>query len=204
MHRPLALLCLASLAALPSCAPPKGQNTGRIEVSDTTRAEARSPGVMPVALIEFSDQVAQELAADLTALPEFNTGSRVTLVFGDIANKTGIVSTTDFEAFRTRVRSKLMTSQTVRDKVRFVENRARVDDLRRREQGSSQDLLQEDGRSGRARLNERYTYFLDGDMYRVARGGDTVNMYLLNFNLTNMADGEIVWSNSPYEIKQER
>lgn len=191
-------------AGLAACSPPKGEQTRRVEITDTTKAERRSAQVQPAALVEFSDQVAQQLTEDLIALPEFNGGTRVNIVFGDIVNKTGIVPTSDFEAFRNRVRQKLLQSGVSRNRIRWIESRQKVEDLRRKELGGGGgDVLQEGGGGGGTTpLAADYTYFLDGEMYRVARGGDAVNLYLMSFNLSNAQSREIVWTNSPYEVKQ--
>jgi hypothetical protein len=203
--RALVLTLAAPILALMSaCQPPVGDTGGRVDVTRTTPAERRDARVNTASLFEFSDQVSQQLAADLAVVPELNGEYRSTVVFGDIVNKTGIVPTSDFEAFRTRIRGQLMQSGHVLKNVRFVENKARVDDLIRRETSSSQDLLQEGQRRERKDLNAPYTYFLNGDMYRVERGGSSVNTYLMNFNLTNMDDGAIIWTNTPYEVKQVR
>ncbi len=198
------------LAALPlvvgACSPPKGEGTGRVPPTDTTPAERNSPQISLTGLTEQSDLTAEQLAADLNSLPALNTGFRSTVVFGDIVNKTQIVPTSDFEAFRTKIRARLMQSQMLREKVRWVENRSRVEQLRAREGASSgQDLLQDgSGARGVQPLNDQYTYFLNGEMYRVDRGNSTINLYSMTYNLTSMSTGEIVWSSSPYEIKQIR
>jgi hypothetical protein len=191
-------------AGLVACAPPTGSTSGRVDPARTTPAEANDPRVQPTALFEFSDQVSQQLAADLKDVPELNGEYRATVVFGDHVNKTGIVSTSDFEAFRTRIRQSLMQSRNVLRNVRFVESKARVDELIRRESSSNRDLLQEGARGERAPLTPDHTYFLNGEMYRVERGGSVVNTYLMSYNLTRMSDGEIIWTNAPYEIKQAR
>jgi hypothetical protein len=190
---------IAVAGVLGGCAhPPRGENPGRVEVTDTTPAERASPQVQLTAQHEFSDRVAQQLAADLASIPSFQEGYRVTVVFGDIVNKTGIVPTSDFEAFRTRIRQKLMQSQMVLKNIRFVENRARLDSLRRMEEG--------EGVGGRTPLQLKYTYFLNGEMYRSNRqgAGMDVNEYLMSYNLVNADSGEIVWTNAPYEVKQVR
>lgn len=203
---------LASAFTLTGCntVPPAGSRGGRVEVTDTTAAEANSRQVLPTALIEHSDLVTQQLVADMKQIPELNGSYRATVVFGDINNQTGVVPTSDFEAFRNRIRSKLMQSRTVLTNIRFVENRARMDALRAREGGGGrgQDLLQQGttyGTAGGDPLNPQYTFFLNGDMSRITRGSqEQVNMYLLSFNLTNMQSGEVIWTNAPYEIKQVR
>jgi PBP1b-binding outer membrane lipoprotein LpoB len=175
--------------------PPKGEQTRRVETSDTTKAERRSPQVQPAALSEFADGASQQLVADITALPEFNTGKRVNVVFGDIVNKTVIVSTADFEAFRSKIRAKLLSSNVARSKVRWFENRARMDELRAREQPVG-------GASPSQDLEWSHTYFLNGEMYRVVRGDNNdVNLYMLNWQLTNADTRELIWQHE-YEVKQ--
>lgn len=182
---------------LVACSPPKGEQTRRVETTDTTRAERQSPLVQPAALVEFSDQVAQQLVEDFIALPEFNSSQRVNVVFGDIVNKTQIVPTSDFEAFRTRVRQKLINSNVARARIRWIESRAKMEELRQIELGG------EEGRSGQTTaLNPGMTYFLNGEMYRVARGGTDVNLYMMSFNLSNAQTREMIWTNIPYEVKQ--
>lgn len=188
------------LLTLTACnAPPKGEQTRRVETTDTTKAERRSPLVQPAALVEFSDQAAQQLVEDLVDLPEFNTGQRVNVVFGDIVNKTGIVPTADFEAFRSRVRAKLLSSSVARSRVRWIESRARMDELRRREAGGNPGQSQE--------LNWGVTYFLNGEMYNVSRieGQEAhlymLNWYMLNWTISNADSRELIWQNT-YEVKQ--
>ena len=203
MHRGVAAMAtVAAVAVLSACSPPKGEQTRRVEITDTTKAERRSPQVQPAALVEFSDQVSQQLVEDLVALPEFNSGTKVNVVFGDIVNKTGIVPTSDFEAFRSRVRQKLLQSSVARNRIRWIESRAKVEELRRQELGGAGSDVNQAGPNGPTPLAADFTYFLDGEMYRVVRGDDKVNLYMMSFNLSNAQTRELVWSNSPYEIKQ--
>ncbi len=190
---------LAICTALAACSsPPRGKPAGRAEdPTTTTRSERGSAQISIQALTEASDQVAQQLSADLNVIPELNQGYRTTVVFGDINNKTGIVPTTDFEAFRANTRAKLMQSRSLLVKVRWVESRARVEQIAAREQSPGAD-------NSLPPLNPAYTFFLNGDMYRVDRNDGRANYYTMTYNLTNMASGEIVWNSSPYEIKQVR
>lgn len=195
-------LSLGSLTAallLSGCVPPpKGEGTGRVEVTDTTPAERNSREVLPTALQEQADQVATQLAADLSRVPELNEQVRSTIVFGDIVNKTGIVPTTDFEAFRAQVRQNLMQSRVVMNQIRWVEDRSRWEQLRRREGAQG---------PGSRDLNEDHTFFLNGEMYRVNRGnggpGD-INLYSMGYNLMRLSDGTIIWSSPKYQVKQIR
>src|SRR5262249_50924066 len=176
--------------------PPQGKNPGRVEVTNTTPADRADPQVQLTAQHEFSDKVAQQLVSDLQQVPQLNGQYRATVVFGNIVNKTTIVPTSDFEAFRTRIRAKLMQSQYVLKNVRFVENKARVDDL----------IKREGGEGGRAALNSQYTFPPNGEMSRAERNEyrQQVNEYLMTYNLTSMDTGEIIWSSQPYEVKQVR
>ncbi len=195
---------LISLVTLTGCQPPRGDGGGRADPSGTTRAERFDARVTPASMFEHSDAVAQQLADDLKNVPALNSDYRATIVFGDIKNNTGIVSTTDFEAFRTRIRQRLMQSQNVLRNVRFVEMKQRIDPLIQRETSKNSDLLQEGNRPERKDLNPAYTYFLNGEMYRVERGGGSTNLYMMGYNLVSMETGEIVWENTPYEVKQVR
>jgi hypothetical protein len=197
MRTLLALSLAAAVLGLSACQPPpKGKDPGRVEATNTTPADRADPQVQLNAQHEFSDRVAQQLAADLVQVPALNGPYRSTVVFGDIVNKTTIVPTSDFEAFRTRIRANLMQSQTFLNKVRFVESKARVDDLIHREGGGG----------ARAALNPQYTFFLNGEMYRAERNEyrQQINEYLMTYNLVNMDSGEIIWSSAPYEVKQVR
>jgi hypothetical protein len=195
-----AFLPLCAVALLSACqsSPPRGEPAGRAEdPTTTTRSEKGSSLISIQALSEASDQIAQQLATDLNIVPELNQGYRSTIVFGDINNKTGIVPTTDFEAFRANTRAKLMQSRSLLAKIRWIESRARVEQIAAREQVPGAD-------NTLPPLNPQYTYFLNGDMYRVDRNDSRTNYYTLTYNLTNMASGEIIWISSPYEIKQVR
>lgn len=173
--------------------PRQGDSSGRVSPTTTTPAEARSQQVLPASLLEFADQAARDLARDLADERIYGISDNdvlVTVVFGDIVNKTQIVSTADFEMARAQIRTKLMQSDLVRKKVRFVENRQRMEELRAREWGSAEGVTVK-------RFNPAYTYFLNGTMYRVARDGS--NLYSMNFELTSFETGELVFVNNYLE-----
>jgi hypothetical protein len=181
--------------------PPRGESGGRIGTTTTTFAESASQQVLPVGLMEFADDVTQQLMADLNQVPELNSGVRVTVVFGDIQNKTGIVPTSDFEMVRNRIRSNLMQSQSVLRNIKFVEKRRRIEGIREEEQGGQSDLLQEGAsRTQIAERNPEYTFALNGDMFRVNRGN--TNLYTMEFNVMRFVDGALVWNSKQYDIKQ--
>lgn len=190
------LLAAWPLSGCASPRPPQGDTGGRVSPTTTTDAEARSDQVLPGSLLEFSDQVARELAGDLAEQRVYGISDSeflATVVFGDIVNKTQIVPTSDFEAARSIIRTRLMRSDVTREKIRFVENRRRLEELRSREWGDAEGLTVR-------RYNPEYTYFLNGTMYRVARGG--TNLYSMDFELTHMTSGEIVFASNYLEKRR--
>jgi PBP1b-binding outer membrane lipoprotein LpoB len=207
--RPLAVGLFAGLAAslfLAACSsPPQGYRSGRIPVEDSTEAETNDRAVQPSDLASSSDVVAQSLAADIDRLVDQDFGGyRISLKFGDIENKTRHVATTDFEYVRDRIRSKLMSSRVIRDNVKFLEGRQRVEDLNARENGGGGDILNEGSGSGNApaATNPQYTFYLNGNMYEVSRGSgqSATDLYYMKYQLTRASDGEIVFEKD-YEVK---
>jgi hypothetical protein len=197
-------LLLAPLLALAACQQaPKGDDGGRVPVGSTTSGEA-STGLMRTSdLVAASDEVALALAQDVDQMVTQDfSGQRVTVVFGDLMNKTSKMSTTDFEFVRDRVKSKLMDSRIVRDNARFVENRSRRESLRQRELGQTSD--QKIGHTSdlsQPAVNEEYFLFLNGNMYSVDRP-DT-RLYYMKFELMRSSTGETVFSKD-YEVKYGR
>lgn len=195
---------LAAAAGLTACSPPQGSSGARIPVSETTPAERRDRAVQPSDLASSSDVVAQALAADIQRLADEDFGGyRVAVKFGDIENKTTLVPTTDFEYVRDRIRSKLMTSRTIRENVKFLEGRQRVERINQREMGDSGDLLNEGRNTARPTLpNPEYTFYLNGNMYQVTRGSgqSATDLYYMKYQLTRASDGEIVFEQD-YEVK---
>ncbi|MCE9591116.1 MAG: penicillin-binding protein activator LpoB [Planctomycetes bacterium] len=170
-------------------------SNGREEVTRETEAEVNSRRVRPAALIEFSDQAAQRVAQEISEIPEIrNVPGRVTILVGDINNKTGIVSSDDFELMRSRLRNNLLQSKYVKDKLKFVERRARMSAIRERE------LVGPDQGNGEpANYDAQTTFALNGDFYRLARNG--TDLYYMEFQLVHFGSNEIVFSDR-YEMKQ--
>ena len=188
----------AAILSLGACAapPPPGDSGGRVGTASTTPAEARDDGVLPASLVVFGEQVARELALDLAEGRVYGVGDSdtlVTVVFGDIVNETRIVGTGEFEMVRQLIRNDLMESDVVRERVRFVESRARMEQLRSREWGEEEGLTVR-------RPDPETTYFLNGSMYRVARGG--TNLYSMTFELTHLTTGEVVFADDYTEKRR--
>lgn len=200
---------VAALAAGAGCqGPPQGEPWGRYSSTTTTPAEASSEKILPASLIEASDTVTQALIADVQRVSdEVGAGKRVTVVFGNIVNKTqGAVATQEFELVRDRIKTRLVQSRLFRDNVRFVASRAAIEELNRRELGGgSGDLLQErgggaGGASGATEaLAGEYTLYLNGTMYAIFRG--STNFYYLKFELDRASTRETVFAQD-YEVKR--
>lgn len=185
-----ALLVLAALgiAGAAGCQSYQGKQTGRVPPGETTEAEMKSGKMYIADLQDASSQVAEALMKDLEALSQTELRPEgqaflCTLVYGDIANKTTTMPTTDFEVVRERCRDMLLNSAEFRKYFRVVENRGRFDDLRARELGAP---------PGDRKINENYTYFLNGNAFSPDRP-DTHGFYL-NFQLMRANDGQIIFS----------
>jgi hypothetical protein len=167
---------------------------GRLEVSQTTEAEMDSEKVLPVTLVEFSEQASHRIVEDLVELPRIrDDAGRVTVILGDINNKTGIVSSSEFEVVTARLRNNLINSDHARGTLRFVERRGRMQDLAAREGVASEQILADP-----PDYNPATTYALNGDFYRIGRGG--TNQYYMEVQLVHFATNEIVFSDR-YDAK---
>lgn len=181
-----------TLAALAACAsPPTGSGSGRVEGGWSTPAEAGDIRVLPDDLVTFSSFWAQQLIQDLPDIPQLTDGpDRATIIYGDIRNRTDVMSTSEFEVVRERIKDELLASRTFTQNFRFLISRDQLEQLRAREVS--------DPRVGQ-RFEEANTYLLNGTMGRIGRG-DTA-YYYFNFNLVNFLSGEQVWSER-YEGKR--
>ncbi len=183
----VALLGIAVMAAS-GCISDRGNRGGRLDVTETTEAEWDSAKVLPVSLVEFSDQAAQRVVEDLVNLPRIRDNEgRVTVILGDINNKTGIVSSTEFEVVTARLRNNLINSDIARGTLRFVERRARMLDLAEREAVASDQVLADP-----PNYDPQTTYTLNGDFYRIGRG--ETNQYYMEVQLVHFGTNEIVFS----------
>ena len=190
----LALLALALF--VPACAKtPQGSRGGRIDPYRSTAADEDSRKASMPDLYQFCDETAQRLAHDISDIPEIDKApQKVVLELGDILNQTR-TPTGDFELIQNRLRSQLRSSRLLRDRVMFVESRARMNrELRRIDGGDGQDLLQEGVATpggGTARYAPANTYVLQGDFQEATRS--STRRYLFLFRLVNLVTREIIW-----------
>lgn len=192
LARPLVYLSLACLTAtLTGCATRQPEvHRGRVDPRTTTRAEMNSPKIQPKALLEFADQMPQVLAQRLMTAPKIrDTPGQVTVVMGDIANNTHIVSSLDFEMMVQRMRSNLLASQHMRDRIQFVEDPERLRAIAAR-QGVEVNIPQRPAET---------TYALTADTFRVGRGN--TSLYYMQVQVSHFGSGAIVF-NDRFELKQ--
>ncbi len=190
-----AVLTAAAPLVLMGC---RSEPGGRIDLSRTTYAERKSGLILPETLIEFSDQVAQRVVADLRNIPEVrDVDGPVTILVGDINNRTDAVSSSEFEMVASRLRSRLINSDVARGKLRFVERRARMNRIADREAVGTVEAP-----SGPENYNPNATFALNGDFYRIGRSGENdMNQYYMEFQLVSFATNNIVFSDT-YDVKQ--
>jgi len=177
-----------------------GRRGGRLDPYQTGAADRQSSKASIPAMLEFSDQVAEELAVQLADIPEITEAThRQILELGSIDNKTR-TPTTDFMQIQRRLRSKLLKSRLIRNNFKIVESRRRMDREFSRIRGQEEDLLQE-GTSprGSAKYDAGLTYVLQGDFYESNRGNK--RLYYFNFKLTNLRTREIVFD-SDFDLGQ--
>jgi len=182
---------LAAALALGGCENPDG----RIDPARTTKSERADDRILPVALLEFSDAAAMKLVQELQYVPEVrDIDGPVTIILGDIENKTLYVSTTDFEFMVDRLRNNLLNS-AAHGKLQFVENRARMERLVARERVGTpgEDPAQP------ANYDAKTTFFLNADVYQVERG--STNLYGIFGQLVSPTTNRIVWQKE-LDVKQ--
>jgi len=203
MMRRAGVVMVGGLVVLGGCQsqPPYGNRAGRVEVSDATPPEMADSRPMVADFVSFSDQLAQRLMADLEATPTLAPAysPRTTILYGDIKNETGIVSTNDFEVVRERMKNRLLQSRSFNEKFRFLTSRQRLEELQRTELGDDLTKTDSAGRVQNPRIHPDDTMLLNGTMYRIGRGN--ASYYLMTFELVRFSDGEIVWVND-YETKR--
>lgn len=202
-RRPVAVVGAAMLAVcMGACEsnPPRretGDSGGRINPYATTSADRSSSAANAASLWEFSDQVADALAARIGQIPEIRDSAyKVVIELGDIENMTN-TPRQDFELIQRRLRGRLLTSDTVTANARFVEGARTMDREKERVQAGG-------GAGGMTdRYDEHQTYVLRGSFYESTRGGGRVSRYYFEFNLVNLQSRDIVFNES-FDLAQQR
>lgn len=202
MTRALVLaLSVGALLPLGGCSPPRSTGHGRVDSGAVTRAEEDSGQIYLADMREASDRMVDSLIKDLTELQqnELRQGGdyECTLVYGDIANKSRAMPTSDFEYVRERMRDMMLSSREFRKSFRVVESRDRYESIRVREEGAPDPLQRNSTIPSNRVLNPAFTYYLNGNTFQLDRG--STRGYYFNFQLMRASDSEIVWSHK-YEV----
>jgi uncharacterized lipoprotein YehR (DUF1307 family) len=206
MKRYVMLVFVSVVIVLAGCGDKtKGYSSGRVDLAQTTSAERNSGKILIGDLAAASSKIAEEFVMQLNRIAEEEwSGYRVTLIVGDIANKTSgraRISTTEFEYVRDRILSQLTKNKTFRDNVKVTRKSSRIEQLKTREKMNSGNLLDDDSNANAIdRGNDKYVYFLNADMYTINRG--TTSLYNLKFTVDSAHDGAIVFSEN-YEVKYQ-
>lgn len=174
---------------------PRGDEGSRIGTNERTRADRIDTQADSVTLIEFSDQVAQAIAARISKVPEIrNSQQKVIIELGDIQNNTRTPKS-DFAAIQRRIFITLSQSDIIGDNCDVVEPTSRMD----RQLGGISQAPQNDptGRTeptapGTARYDANITFFLQGTFNELTRVGGVQSTFNFDFTLVNAASRRIV------------
>jgi len=191
----LRVASIASLSLLAACNQgPRGDTDGRIDPYNRTRIDAASPEADSVTLLEFSDQVGQDLAAQLAQIPEIRSSpSKVLIELGSIQNRTRTPSS-DFAAIQRRVFLTLVQSDFARNVADIVEDVDRMDADAARVAPAPATDAQGRPTHQTARYPAEQTYFLQGTFSELSRGGGRQSTYVFDFTLTSAASRKIVYA----------
>lgn len=193
------VLALAVVFAAVGC---KGTDSRRVETSETTRPELDDKRQLPVSLIEFREAASADILQALpTARGISETPERVTILLGNINNKTTSMSTTDYEYVASGIRSNLIRARATRDKLKFVEKRRRVENLAAQERvatdpapppAGSEEIKWGGGSYYVPDYKADTTYGMFMDVYEIRRG--KTGLYYIEVQLVAFATNEIVYS----------
>lgn len=157
-----------------------------------TRAPTIERGEAPIQdLRAAAESIAQAFAADLQEMADRSFGdSRVVVLLGDIANKTGTMSTNDFEIVQRKIRQILNRDRLFRENVQLRETARRVRALseKEREGRTSEPMRQFEGLN----VDADKVFFLTGDAFMANRRGES--LLYLEFTLVRESNAEMVFT----------
>lgn len=142
-------------------------------------------------LMNSASEIGQSMAADLETLVRYDFGGeRVAMFLGDIDNRTGTVSTDDFDVVQREVRAELFDNRFFRENVQLRETNLRLEELNAREGvGASGDPFAEMSDAG---IDPAYVFYLNGDARKIDRQDETG--FFLEMTLLRASNSEIVWT----------
>ena len=197
---PLAAVGLIACTGLVGCRTPTSP-PGRRPVDETTDAERRDVQQQPESLREFREQVITGVLQDLPGMPEVSEiNGPVTVLLGDVNNQTGVTSTLDYEYVVTGIRTGLVRSGAARDKLYFVERRARIERIADRERvATGTEVAFGDSLYNVPDYDASRTFVLNMDVFRIGRGN--TSLYAMDVSIVSFATNRVVDA-FHYEMKQ--
>ncbi|MEZ6243531.1 MAG: hypothetical protein R3B57_10870 [Phycisphaerales bacterium] len=189
----LTLVVLGSLGCQSGPRGPIGDTQGRRDPGVSTRADSQDPAVNSVTLIEFADQVAQDLPARIASIPELaNRDHEAVLYLGEFINRTN-TPTNDFRLARQIVRNSIINSDIVRQYATVYADPEQLARLRERLAASESGRVSDDEMNGRL-YSADDIFVLNSEMSEATRGGGAQSLYVFDMTLLELKTGRQVFS----------
>jgi hypothetical protein len=154
------------------------------------------PAVSPRTLLEFTDQVTQNLADRLPRVPEIGGApAKVVIAVGDITNRTRTPSS-DFLTVRSQIFTDLVNSNVQQHAI-ILETLETMDgQVNRYAQRGGADRLDEATRGTleSARYDPAITYILNGEFGEISRDSGRDSTYVFNWRLVNLKTSAVVFA----------
>lgn len=183
--KPLSIIALAVVTTVSviGCAP-EGNSGGRLDPYASTESDQRSHKILLPQLLESTDTTVQELCAELVSIPSISSrAERMAFELGQVSNQTA-TPTSDFNLIKARLASRLRSSDILRNKFLFVENKGRVEE--------SINHIGAGGQEGTATYKLKDTVILLCDFMEANRGGKRT--YFYEFKLVKADTRELIYS----------
>jgi len=194
------MMLTMTAAVLMGVAGCKGTDSRRVPVGETTRPELDDPRQLPVSLIEFREQASAEILQSLPTMRGISdTPGRATILLGDVNNKTTSMSTNEYEYVLSGLRSNLIRANATRDKLKFVEQRRRVENIAAKErvatdpapkEAAGEEIKWGGGSYYVPDYDADSTYVLQMDVYEIRR--NKAGLYYIEAMIVSFANNEIV------------
>jgi len=189
----LTLVVLGSLGCQTGPRGPIGDTQGRRDPGVSTPADVKDPAVSTVTLIEFADQVAQDLPARIASIPELAGREREAVLYlGEFINRTN-TPTNDFRLARQIVRNSVINSDVIRQYATVYADPEQLARLRERLAASESGEVSDDELEGRL-YSADDIFVLNSEMSEATRGGGGQSLYVFDMTLLELKSGRQVFS----------
>jgi hypothetical protein len=188
-------LALALLTAVAACNQDRPHEYGQ-QRPDVDSLDDRDRGLQSKDVVAASDQMARDLLADQELRRSTTQWTMVTDQLEDHTLDSRF--NTNYDIFIQRLRTNLGIYG--KGQVQLIETKRKINSLRSKElDGPADDFGQGTGPRPLSRIQPDYA--LHGKVYDLPNRG--TNFYLLQFDVTSLKTGAIVWSGK-YEVKVAR